>query len=340
MRLININNECKLFSIIVPAYNSASFINKCIDSILGQTCRDFELILVDDGSCDNTLEICQSYAKNDFRVKVIHKDNGGHTSARNEGLKYAEGQYVLFVDSDDWLAKQTLEMCKSEILYHNSDIVVFRIINSTDTDPFPVLIPNGYYNVSDIENVIRDKLIIGADGRFVFPKSLSAKCFKRELITSSQLEVPKEILIGEDGAAFVGAVFRSKSISVISDDDRSCYFCLVRTDSVSRTADPHAFKRAVILLNFYCKILDLSNTNYRQQFYRYIVAQLYTAVLMVMRSGGGKRKINAGLDQALKIPTFSCAVKKARFNLRGYRYIIKKFILRYRLWSLAKLIDG
>lgn len=337
--MIDIKNDNVLFSIIVPAYNSALFISKCIDSVLSQTFRDFELILIDDGSRDNTLDICQSYAENDPRIKVIHKDNGGHTSARNEGLKYAQGEYVLFVDSDDWLAAQTLELCRNEAVSHNPDIIVFRIINSTDTIPFPVLIKDGCYDTLNIENEISNNLIIGADGRFIFPKSLSAKCFKRTLIISTQLEVPKDILVGEDGAAFIGAVLKSKRLCVISSDARACYYCLVRTDSVSRTADPHAFKRAVVLLNYYNKLLDVFDTNYCNQLYRDVVAQLYTATLLVIRSGGGKKELNAGMGYALEYPLISTALKKAKFSLKGYKYLIKQYILRHRLWGIAKLLD-
>ena len=90
-------------SIIVPVYNVEQYLDKCIKSILNQTFKDFELILVDDGSIDNSGEICDEYAKKDSRVKVIHKKNGGLAAARNTGLIIARGDYVGFVDSDDWI---------------------------------------------------------------------------------------------------------------------------------------------------------------------------------------------------------------------------------------------
>lgn len=337
--MIDIKSEKPTFSIIVPAYNSASFIRKCIDSVLGQTCSDFELILVDDGSTDDTLKICQAYEKCDLRVNVIHKQNGGHTSARNEGLRMACGEYVLFLDSDDWLAVQTLEICKNEIGLNNSDIVIFRMQNSDDAIPYQILALDGYYDNHRLEDIKRDNLIMGMDGRFVFPKSLSSKCFKRELILKSQNAVPKEILIGEDGAAFVGAMLDSKHISVVAGNPGACYYCLVRSDSVSRTADPNAFHKATILLNYYSKILNDSYMDYSQQFHRCVTAQLYTAALLVIRSGGGRKELNFGLMNVLKDPVISAALKKARFNLRGYKFLVKKFILRYRLWWLARLID-
>lgn len=93
--------ERGLVSVIVPVYNAGKYLEKCIQSILCQTCRDFELLLVNDGSKDNSGAICEEYRKKDPRIKVIHKGNQGVSSARNEGLKRCRGEYVAFVDSDD-----------------------------------------------------------------------------------------------------------------------------------------------------------------------------------------------------------------------------------------------
>ncbi len=96
-------------SIIVPVYNAEKYINKCVDSILAQTYEDFELLLINDGSKDNSGNICDDYANKDKRVRVIHKENGGVSSARNLGLDLANGDYVMFVDSDDWLEIDALK---------------------------------------------------------------------------------------------------------------------------------------------------------------------------------------------------------------------------------------
>ena len=118
-------NNC-FFSIIVPVYNVEKYIAKCIESILQQSFSDFELILVDDGSPDNCGEICDKYAEKDNRISVIHKENGGLSSARNCGLKQVHGQYVMFVDSDDWLLPDALEeICNG--CNPLPDLVVFNI---------------------------------------------------------------------------------------------------------------------------------------------------------------------------------------------------------------------
>lgn len=124
-------------SIIVPVYKVEQYIHKCIDSILKQTFKDFELILVDDGSPDSCGEICDGYAIQDSRIKVIHKENGGLSSARNAGLDIARGDYIGFVDSDDWIEIDMYELlygmcveqdcdiaiCSSEIHYNDKTVI-------------------------------------------------------------------------------------------------------------------------------------------------------------------------------------------------------------------------
>ena len=90
-------------SVIVPVYNMEEYLPRCIESILAQTYRDFELILVDDGSSDNSGNMCDEYALKDNRIKSVHKENDGVSSARNCGLQVAEGKYILFIDSDDFV---------------------------------------------------------------------------------------------------------------------------------------------------------------------------------------------------------------------------------------------
>ena len=337
--MIVIQTKSPLFSVIVPAYNSAAFIRTCVDSVLSQTCSDVELILVDDGSRDDTLSICQAYAAKDGRIRVIHKENGGHTSARNAGLQVACGEYVVFLDSDDWLSADTLARCREEITTHRCDVVIFRMQNSGDNHPFAVRVADDCYAVDDLVQS-GASFLIGADGRFVFPKSLSGKCFRRDVIFHSQMAVPQAVLIGEDGAAFMGAMLKASTVSVIASDESACYWCLVRGDSVSRSADADAFAKAEILLSYYHDLLRDAPAVYAEQFNRYVVARLYTAALMVLRSGGGVDELNAGMDAAWQSSVIADGFQKAKFSLKGYKFILKKWILRHRLWTLIQWLDG
>jgi len=121
-----------ILSIIIPVYNVEMVLNRCIESIINQTYEDFELILVDDGSKDSSGIICDSYAKLDSRVKVLHKENGGVSSARNYGLEYAIGRYVQFVDSDDYLDPDMCFLLINNIEMNKSDMVIcgYRIVSN------------------------------------------------------------------------------------------------------------------------------------------------------------------------------------------------------------------
>lgn len=328
-----------LFSIIVPAYNVESLIEKCIQSVLDQTYSDFELIIVDDGSQDSTLEVCTSYASSDPRIKVFHKQNGGHTSARNEGLKNSTGKYILFLDSDDWLTPQTLACCSETVSDNDSDIVIFNMKAFPSEAVFPVLISDGHYILKQSKTNILNDLLMRNDGHFAFPRSLSAKCFKRELIYSNQIGIPKEIIIGEDGAVFVASALQSNVISVIAHNSPAMYCCLERNHSVSRSSDALAFTRLPYLFSYCKNALACSPYDFSEQFNRYIVAQLYTASLLVSRSGKGKEALNHGLNSVLQDPLVDNALRKAKFSLKGYKFLIKKCILRYQWWTLAKILD-
>lgn len=112
-----------LISVIVPVYNVAEYLPKCVDSILAQTYENLEIILVEDGTKDSSGMICDEYAKKDSRIKVIHKENGGLSSARNAGMDIARGEYFGFVDSDDWIEPETYETLMALTLKYDADLV-------------------------------------------------------------------------------------------------------------------------------------------------------------------------------------------------------------------------
>lgn len=117
-------------SVIVPVYNAEKYLHRCIDSILAQTFTDFELLLIDDGSKDHSGSICDEYAKKDSRVRVFHKENGGVSSARNTGIAESKGEWITFVDADDWVDETFLEEMMAYATEQNAEIVTsdFRFI--------------------------------------------------------------------------------------------------------------------------------------------------------------------------------------------------------------------
>lgn len=115
------------FSIVVPVYNVKNYLNKCLDSILDQTYKNFEVIIVDDGSTDDSGKICDQYDKIDDRIKVFHKKNGGLSDARNYGVKYITGDYLLFIDSDDYIENKLLEKLSDCLKKAKVDLIRFGL---------------------------------------------------------------------------------------------------------------------------------------------------------------------------------------------------------------------
>ena len=122
----NESNITPAVSVIVPIYNVEKYLAECVDSILGQTFQDMEIILVDDGSLDSSSQMADDYAVQDQRVKVIHKENGGLSSARNAGMKIARGEYIYFCDSDDYISLDAIEILYETVTKNDLDMVLFN----------------------------------------------------------------------------------------------------------------------------------------------------------------------------------------------------------------------
>lgn len=145
------------FSIIVPIYKVEEYLPQCVDSVIGQSYSDFELILVDDGSPDSCPKICDEYAESDKRIKVIHKSNGGLSDARNAGIDVAEGEYLIFLDSDDWwIDSNALRKISDSIDKYRTEILIFGIekFNMRSEIFFDILIPHYSGTISPLDCVV------------------------------------------------------------------------------------------------------------------------------------------------------------------------------------------
>ena len=115
-----------LVSVIIPVYNVEKYMRRCIDSIINQTYTNLEIILVDDGASDRSGKICDEYAQMDHRIKVLHKENGGLASARNAGIQIATGEYISYVDSDDWVETEFIEVLLKGCQDNNAKMSICR----------------------------------------------------------------------------------------------------------------------------------------------------------------------------------------------------------------------
>ena len=203
-----------LISIIVPIYNTEKYLHRCIDSVLAQTYKDFELLLIDDGSTDSSGVICDSYAAKDGHIKVFHKENGGVSSARNLGLDNAQGEWITFVDSDDYIEENFLKSFEgnldADLVVGNAVLLTCQTGRRTDLK----CISSGCYK--DVRNVFSSHL------SEMILRVPWGKMYRAGLI--SDLRFNESMHLGEDTLFSLCYFRRIKSISVLGDEnDNSSY---------------------------------------------------------------------------------------------------------------------
>ena len=175
-----------LISVIVPIYKVEQYLTRCVDSIMNQTYQNLEIILVDDGSPDRCPYICDEYASQDSRVKVIHKENGGLSDARNVGMKIVSGEYVCFIDSDDWIELSMIETLYNLLIAHDCDISSGGIkMVWEDNRPFQVLYPFEGCHVLEDKEYALDCLM---SNQYLVPMVWN-KLYKTEII--KDIDFPK-----------------------------------------------------------------------------------------------------------------------------------------------------
>lgn len=210
-------------SIIVPIYNVEKYLKRCVDSILNQSFKDYELILVNDGSTDSCGKICDEYKKLDDRVRVIHKKNGGLSDARNVGIDYSECEFVSFIDSDDYIAEDMYEVLYNNLENENADISVcgyYRCLNGRNISKFK---ENEYFVVNGKEAlklVLEDKKI---------SVEACTKIYRKSLFNDTRYPIGK---LSED--AFTTPTILSKA-NIVVGTTAPKYYYEIREDSITNS---------------------------------------------------------------------------------------------------------
>lgn len=204
-------NQVPLVSIIVPVYNAEKYLNRCIDSILSQTMTDFELLLIDDGSKDNSGRICDEYATKDARVRVFHKPNGGVSSARNLGLDNAKGKWITFVDADDRCSCNYLEHLLSKV-DDDTDLIISYAVICDSTGEKAEVYPEYRVNATNFERLF-------VDSDMHWHTSPWAKLYRASIIYENSLRFNEMMHIGEDADFLFSFMLITDKIYVSSDTD-------------------------------------------------------------------------------------------------------------------------
>ena len=208
-----------LISVIVPVYNVEKYFPRCIESILNQSYKNLEIILVNDGSTDSSGKICDEYAADDKRIYVIHKENGGQSTARNAALDLAKGEYITFVDSDDYINTDFVKIMYETIIKFNADIVQCGYIRGTE-NTFPDIRINDSCKVIDINTALSTS---------IYDVIVCAKLYKRKVIGTIRFPKGK---VHEDEAVYYKFAYNSKKICIL---ENKMYYYYMSPNSTMRS---------------------------------------------------------------------------------------------------------
>lgn len=248
-----------LFSVIVPVYNVECYLRQCIDSILAQTYRDFELILVDDGSQDTSGIICDEYAAKDSRITVIHKKNQGHTSARRIGLKKSLGRYICFVDSDDRVSNDLLQKVANIISEFSSDVITFKWIKA-DMNGNPLCEEAPIFNECEIEKEEYFQKMLSSASL----NSLCKKICRRTLFDlDADYSEYYKIRSGEDLLQTLPIIYAANKFYYLN---KALYIYRMNPQSVTHIFKKDDYKALnTVRLSLYKCMVDLGYDSYKNQ---------------------------------------------------------------------------
>lgn len=322
-----------LISVIIPVYKVEKYIEQCINSVIEQTYKNLEIILVDDGSPDNCPQICDNYEKAEDRIKVIHKDNGGVSSARNIGIDKAKGKWIAFIDSDDWVEKKYIEKLYICAIKENADIVLC-----------------GYNRIVDnkIEKINSSRKINKYSGNEYLINSLNPqtgfgmchmKLINRKIIEDIRFNETLEV--GED-ALF--NIMITKNIKCAVHSNESLYNYRINTDSVVKRFDEKYDKKylnSMLECKKYLNKKYCNNEEIMQNYYNYVAYHVMLVSVNYCFNPVNNitylKKLEI-LREVCKYSEFKDGVEKSNYNNISLTRKITLFTLKHKLYFIASMI--
>lgn len=330
-------------SVIVPVYNVEALLPRCIESIMAQTKQNIEIILVDDGATDESGRICDEYAKKDERIRVIHKPNGGLTSAWKAGAAAAKGAYLGFIDSDDWIDADMYERMWESAEKYDSDIVVCGLVFDYED---PKL--EKRKEISDFDKEYYDRVALEAifpklmnDGRF-FGRMLQparvTKLYRRELVEKNMLLCKDEVTVGEDMQLTLPCILDASSMSVVKDFYPYHYW--FNQNSMTGKFDPRYLDKIKIMER---RLKEISREKGGYDFTAQITNDFLGLAVIGLKNGVVRN--TEGRASALKIIKNYCDDEAVREALQSHTMnqlpiSIKVFLMlmKYRCYGICYLI--
>ena len=316
-----------LFSVIVPVYNIEDYIGDCLLSLINQSFDDFEVVVVDDGSKDNSGSICDEYSRKDSRIRVLHKENAGVVSARKDAATYSCGEYIVCVDGDDTVSTDMLESLAKVAKEHNPDIICYGFNREIEKDNFAELKPKakiGFYNREQMEKEIFPYLVQGSDN--ILGNSLANRAWRRRLFVELQAKETLELAVGEDAALSKSIVYNSSSLYVM---DKCFYYYRRREDSAMTSRKSFAWNGPELMGRFLEENLDMDKFNFKQQLAADISEALFYVSISQFLQDKPYGVVRKEIVKNLNNPYYKKQLSIPVDNL-GLKDKVKRFLVRHK----------
>ena len=320
-------------SVIVPVYNTEKYLRECIDSILAQTFRDFELILVDDGSTDGSGTICDEYAKQDARIRVIHQENGGITVARKSGVRVACGEYVTFVDSDDWIDREMYHILLSQ---EHADIIICNMIRFTRSDKILLkcCIEPGSYDKQKLMDRFYPIMLFDYNccQPAVHP-SLCNKLIRTDIIRNVINNVADGITYGEDALCSYACMLDAKSIYVI---EQGLYYYRENPQSVCNVYNKQMFSKLILLGKELDRQFAERNSDLQSQVFGYLARHSLECIRneLVCQFNTSYKEKRIQVKNFINNPLISQALHFAIPRIKDAKTRFKMVLAKYKLITI------
>ena len=303
--------ERPLFSVIIPIFNAEKSIIKCVDSVLNQDNLNYEIILIDDGSKDNSPKICDEYVSKYSKIKVLHKENGGVSVARRDGVEMSSGKYVICIDSDDWIGRNLFNNAEIIINKFNPEIIIygFKIEDIRgrikENNPYR----KGWYSRENIETEIFPILIQSEKCEYFHP-SVCGAIFNRNLLLQNMIANDKAS-IGEDQASIIPTIAKAKSMYIM---DGCYYYYQYNRNSITKKREPFEWSYPKIVNEHIAANIDLNKFDFRKQMYRKICHDFWNAAFSQFYSKKSYNFVKKDIFKHMEEEFYKRAIERAEFK--------------------------
>lgn len=323
-------------SIIIPVYNIENYIAQCLESVISQSFQELEIIVVDDGSTDKSKAICKEYAELDSRIILIHKENGGLVSARKAGLKRATGEYIVYVDGDDWLELDAIEQEYELLKKSNAQIAFFAHYENLENVEKKVEhgISSGYFDKERMQQVLYPHMI--ADSQFINGKiypSIWDMIVLKSLLEKVQYNVDEDISMGEDAACVYPCLLLADSVVI---DSRAFYHYRQTSNSmIKQRPDAQVEQRKLRKLYFSV------DEQLKKLSYIYDIRQQWTAYVLSLMLPRADHVYNGieELDYLFPYRQVRRGMKIALYGAGTYGQRLNSFIKETSICEIAGWFD-